>query len=71
LLLHLNLWGCFFQWNRKVSWSSSYPKPIDEVIVGIGAVVTKDVPSNCIVAGNPATIIREGIRCGRYGVLQK
>lgn len=33
----------------------------DEVIVGAGAVVAKDVPSNCIVAGNPAKIIREGI----------
>ena len=34
----------------------------DEVIVGAGSVVTKDVPSNCIVAGNPAKVIRQNIR---------
>ncbi len=34
----------------------------NEVIVGAGAVVTKNVPSNCIVAGNPAKIVRQGIR---------
>ncbi|MBK8805098.1 MAG: acyltransferase [Bacteroidales bacterium] len=30
----------------------------DNSIIGAGSVVTKPVPSNCIVAGNPATIIR-------------
>lgn len=30
----------------------------NNVVVGAGSVVVKDVPSNCVVAGNPAKIIR-------------
>lgn len=41
----------------------------DNVIVGSGAVVTKDIPSNCISAGNPAKIIKEGIRTKKFGQL--
>lgn len=36
----------------------------DNVTIGAGSVIVKDVPSNCIVVGNPARIIvRNGVRC--------
>lgn len=43
----------------------------DNVVVGSGAVVTKDVPSHCMVAGNPAKIIKEGIQTKKFGQLIK
>lgn len=41
----------------------------DEVIVGSGAIVTKDIPSNSIVVGNPAKIIKTDIHTGKFGQL--
>lgn len=39
----------------------------NHVIVGANAVVTKDVPDGCIVAGNPAKIIKVGIKLNDHG----
>ncbi len=39
----------------------------DEVVVAAGSVVTKDVESNTIVAGNPARPIRRGIKTIKWG----
>jgi len=41
----------------------------DECIVGSGAVVTKSVPKGSIVAGNPAKIIKSGIKTRAFGKL--
>jgi serine O-acetyltransferase len=30
----------------------------NNVTIGAGAVVVKDIPDNCVVAGNPAKIIK-------------
>lgn len=39
----------------------------DSCIVGAGSVVTKSVPNNCIVAGNPAKILRRDVHLLSYG----
>ena len=43
----------------------------NHVIVAAGSVVTKDVPDNCIVAGNPAKVIKTGIETIDYGMLSQ
>ncbi len=39
----------------------------DGCVVGAGSVVTRSVPPGCLVAGNPARVLREGIAVGPYG----
>lgn len=39
----------------------------DSCIVGAGSVVTKSVPANSIVAGNPARVIYSGVQLLTYG----
>ena len=39
----------------------------NQCIVGAGSVVTKSVPDNCIVAGNPAKILYRNVRLLTYG----
>lgn len=33
----------------------------NEVVIGSGAVVTRDIPSNCIAVGNPAKVIKTDV----------
>jgi serine acetyltransferase len=42
----------------------------DESVVGSGSVVTVDVPPHSIVGGNPAKILRSGIRTLKWGVIE-
>ena len=42
----------------------------DESIVAAGAVVMTDVPPRSVVAGNPARVIRSGIKVRRFGRLE-
>lgn len=39
----------------------------DHVVVGAGSVVTKDISAHCIVAGNPAKVIKKGININEQG----
>lgn len=39
----------------------------DNSIIGAGTIVTNDVPSNTLVAGNPGRIIKSNLNIGKYG----
>jgi acetyltransferase-like isoleucine patch superfamily enzyme len=39
----------------------------DGCVVGAGAVVTKSMPEACVIAGNPARILRRNVVVGPYG----
>jgi acetyltransferase-like isoleucine patch superfamily enzyme len=43
----------------------------NDSIVAAGAIVTKDIPSNCIAAGIPATVKRERITWDRSKIYEK
>lgn len=43
----------------------------DGVVVAAGAVVLRNVPDDCMVAGNPARVVRRGLRAGRFGRLPR
>jgi len=32
-----------------------------DVVIGVGSIVTGEIPSNCVAAGIPARVVREGI----------
>lgn len=68
LYLHTRIGKCCFVGARSVILPGITVG--DHSIVGAGSVVTKDVPPNCIVAGNPAAIIRRNIVTGHWGRLK-
>ena len=43
----------------------------DGVVVAACAVVLRSVPDACVVAGNPARVVRKGIKASRFGRLPR
>lgn len=41
----------------------------DQVIIGASSVVTKDIPSNSVAVGNPARVVKTGIKMNEKAIL--
>ena len=41
----------------------------DHCVIAAGSVVTGDVPSRSVVAGNPAKVLKSNIKTARYGIM--
>lgn len=55
--------------NVQISTGSKILGPVhigDNVVIGANSVVLKDIPSNCVVVGAPARIIKENIDIKSY-----
>ena len=53
---------CMLAKEPTLAWGTRVVKPVtigEGAIVGAGAIVTKDIPSNEVWAGNPARFIRK------------
>lgn len=42
----------------------------NQVVIGAGSVVTKDIPDNCIAVGNPAHIVKTGIMVNNGKIIE-
>ncbi len=43
----------------------------DECVIGAGSIVSMDIPSNCMAAGNPAVIKKRDLVVSNYGIIVK